>query len=209
MTETTDAAALASALGEATAATTNFGIETARTLASVSENYRRAASGGRDFGSTLAGAFDSVAVKGRSLSDTLKKLALDLSRLALNGAVRSVANSIGGSFASSLGSIFASADGNAIVGGRVKPFARGGVVQSPMLFPLANGLGLAGEAGAEAILPLRRGGDGRLGVAAGGASAPMEITFNVTASDADSFRRSETQIAALINRAAARGARNL
>ncbi len=207
--ETTDATALTDALGEATAATTNFGIETARTLASVSENYRRAASGGRDFGSTLAGAFDSVAVKGRSLSDTLKKLALDLSRLALNGAVRSVANSIGGSFASSLGSIFASADGNAIVGGRVRPFARGGVVQSPMLFPLANGVGLAGEAGAEAILPLKRGGDGRLGVAAAGAAAPIEITFNVTATDAESFRRSETQIAALINRAAARGLRNL
>lgn len=182
MTETTDAAELARALDAATAATTNFGIETARTLASASENYRRAAVGGRDFGSALAGAFDSVAVKGRSLSDTLKKLALDLSRLTLDGAVRSVANSIGGSLAGSLGSLFASADGNVIAGGRVKPFARGGVIRSPMLFPLESGLGLAGEAGAEAILPLRRGGDGKLGVAAGGGQATMAITFNVAPS---------------------------
>lgn len=51
---------------------------------------------------------------------------------------------------------------------------------SPAYFPLAGGLGLAEEAGAEAILPLARGSDGRLGVSAGGGA--VNVTFNVTAS---------------------------
>lgn len=48
----------------------------------------------------------------------------------------------------------------------VMPFAKGGVVATPSYFPLGNTLGVAGERGAEAILPLARGGDGRLGVRA-------------------------------------------
>ncbi|MEN6541997.1 phage tail tape measure protein [Parvibaculum sp.] len=209
MTDPNDPSALAAALDAASAATRNFGTETARTLSSVTDNYRRASSGGRDFGSALTRAFDDVALKGRSLSDTLKTLALDLSKLVLNNAVKSVANSAGSSLVSSLGTLFASADGNVIAGGRVKPFAKGGVLSSPMLFPLENGTGLAGEAGPEAIMPLQRGSDGRLGVAAQGNSQPVTIHFNVTATDAASFRRSETQIAAMLNRMANRGARNL
>jgi lambda family phage tail tape measure protein len=213
MTDTNDPVALTSAMEGAAAATRAFGAETTRTLSGVTSDYKRAASGGRDFGRTLTGAFDDVALRGKSLSDTLQKLALNLSKLVLNNAVNSigssVGNSFGSSFASMAGSLFASADGNVISGGRIKPFAKGGVVASPMLFPLQGGTGLAGEAGAEAILPLQRGSDGRLGVAAGGAAQPMQITFNVTAADADSFRRSETQIAAMINRAASRGQRNM
>lgn len=209
MTDNTDPAALAAALNEATAATRNFGAETARTLSSVNDSYRRASSGGRDLGSSLTSAFDSVALKGKSLSDTLRKLALDLSQLVLNSALKSVLSSGSGSLGSSIGSLFASADGNVIAGGRVKPFAKGGVLNSPMLFPLENGMGLAGEAGAEAIMPLQRGADGRLGVASQGGQAPVTIHFNVTAADASSFRRSETQIAAMLNRMTSRGTRNL
>lgn len=56
---------------------------------------------------------------------------------------------------------------------RVTAFARGGVLTGPALFPLSGGLGLAGEAGFEAIMPLKRGPDGSLGVAGGG------VTVNV------------------------------
>jgi hypothetical protein len=49
-------------------------------------------------------------------------------------------------------------------------FAKGGVVSSPTLFQFADGgavqAGLMGEAGPEAIMPLKRGPDGKLGVAA-------------------------------------------
>lgn len=62
------------------------------------------------------------------------------------------------------------ANGGAFAGG-VQMFANGGaftnsVVSRPTLFPFANGTGLMGEAGPEAIMPLRRDGSGRLGVSA-------------------------------------------
>lgn len=205
MTEDNDPEALTLAMEAAAEATRAFGLETQRTMKAVTDDFRRAGAGGRDFGSAVAGAFDGIALKGRSLSDVLKKLALDLSRMALESA----GNAMGSAISSGVGNLFASAKGNAFSDGRVMPFAKGGVVSSPMLFPLRGGTGLAGEAGAEAILPLRRGADGRLGVAAEGGAAPMQITFNVTAADAESFRRSESQVAAMLARVAGRGSRNL
>jgi phage-related minor tail protein len=89
--------------------------------------------------------------------------------------------------------------------GGVTAFAKGGVVASPSYFSTGGGLGLAGEAGAEAILPLSRGSDGRLGVAAPGRA--VNVTFNVTASDARSFAASEAEISAMLLRAVKRGTR--
>lgn len=60
------------------------------------------------------------------------------------------------------------ADGGVFSGGRVTPFANGGVVGGPTVFPMSNGVGLMGEAGPEAIMPLKRGRDGKLGVEGGG-----------------------------------------
>ncbi|MGV8996405.1 MAG: phage tail tape measure protein [Parvibaculaceae bacterium] len=209
MSDPNDPVALTSAMDAASAATRAFGAETVRTLSNVSGEYRRAGTSGRDFGRSLTSAFDDVALKGKSLSDTLQKLALDLSRMVLNKAVMSIGTSVGTSIASAFGgTVTASADGNVFSGGRVKPFAKGGVVSSPMLFPLQGGMGLAGEAGAEAIMPLQRGADGRLGVASAGSGAG-NIVFNVTARDAESFRRSETQIGAMLARVASRGQRNM
>ena len=92
------------------------------------------------------------------------------------------------------------------------PFAKGGVVAAPSYFPLGRGLGLMGEQGAEAILPLARGPDGRLGVRSAGGGAPgrpVNVTVNIAAAGADSFRRSEAQVAAALARAVARGQRGL
>lgn len=65
-----------------------------------------------------------------------------------------------------------SAHGNVFYGGNVVPFARGGVVNQPTIFPMANGAGLMGEAGPEAVMPLRRLGNGDLGVQTAGGGAP-------------------------------------
>jgi hypothetical protein len=91
---------------------------------------------------------------------------------------------------------------------QVRPFAAGGVVTGPTVFPLRTGTGLMGEAGPEAILPLARGADGRLGVQAGGSARPVQVTVNVSTPDVEGFRRSGGQIAAQMGRALARGQRN-
>jgi len=93
--------------------------------------------------------------------------------------------------------------------GGLTAFAAGGVIATPAYFSLGpGGLGVAGEAGPEAILPLARGRDGRLGVAMSGSSAAASVIVNIAMPDADSFRRSEAYITGQIARAVARGQRS-
>jgi len=82
-----------------------------------------------------------------------------------------------GDFGATAGLSSIAAKGNVYSGGQeVQAFAKGGVVSSPTLFPMANGgTGLMGEAGAEAVMPLRRTSNGRLGVEASGASPNITI----------------------------------
>ena len=70
-------------------------------------------------------------------------------------------------------------------------------------------MGLMGEAGAEAIMPLGRTADGRLGVAAEPGRAPTHVTVNIATPDVAGFERSQTQISAALARAVARGQRGL
>jgi phage-related minor tail protein len=64
------------------------------------------------------------------------------------------------------------------------------------------------ERGAEAVMPLARGPDGRLGVRSQ-AGRPVSVTVNIATPDAESFRRSEAQVSAALARAVARGQRGL
>lgn len=164
---------------------------------------------GRQFSNSLVSAFEGIAVKGKSVSDVVRGLALNLSQLVLKSALRPLTNALGGALAGLLGGGLGFAKGGVLQQRMPVPFASGGVIQSPVTFPLAQGqMGLAGERGAEAIMPLARGPDGRLGVAAQGGGA-MSVTFNVSTPDAESFRRSESQVAAMVARAVALGQRNL
>jgi lambda family phage tail tape measure protein len=74
-----------------------------------------------------------------------------------------------------------SANGNAFGANGIIPFAKGGIVNSPTLFPFAKGVGLMGEAGPEAILPLSRGPGGKLGVMASGGGGDVNVVVNVDA----------------------------
>jgi lambda family phage tail tape measure protein len=71
-----------------------------------------------------------------------------------------------------------SEDGNVFDQRGFVPFAKGGIVSGPTVFPFANGTGLMGEAGPEAIMPLSRGSDGKLGVAAANGNSAPKITIN-------------------------------
>jgi phage-related minor tail protein len=163
---------------------------------------------GRQFGTALGTAFDGIAVKGKSLGDVLRTLALDVSRMAFRAAFRPLEQSFGSGLASLFSGGLGTGGAASLAQGTPVPFAKGGVIASPIAFPLGGGTGIAGESGAEAIMPLARGPDGRLGVAASGSSG-VNVTVNVTATDVESFRRSETQIAALLARALGQGQRNL
>lgn len=164
---------------------------------------------GRRFSSSLGRAFADIALKGKGLNDVLRSLALSLSQIALKAALKPLTDSIGGMLSGLVSGGMKFGNGGVLHQGMPVPFAAGGVVSSPVTFPLAGGrLGLAGERGAEAILPLARGPDGRLGVASQGGGG-VSVTFNVSTPDADSFRRSETQVAAMVARAVATGQRNL
>lgn len=88
-----------------------------------------------------------------------------------------------------------SANGNVFAANGIVPYAMGGIVTRPTLFPFANGgsigTGLMGEAGPEAIIPLQRGANGKLGVAGGGGTT--NIVVNVDASGGTSVSGDEAQ----------------
>jgi hypothetical protein len=97
----------------------------------------------------------------------------------------------GGNF---LSSILGSADGNVFSGGsQIQAYANGGVVDGPTYFPMSGSkTGLMGEAGPEAIMPLKRGSNGKLGVeASGGGSQAINITqnFSFSANGDESVKR--------------------
>jgi phage-related minor tail protein len=166
---------------------------------------------GRQFSRSMISAFEGIAVQGRSLGDVIRSLGLSLSRMVLSATFKPLEQGIGRLFTSLLsgGAALGFAKGGVLQRGTPIPFAKGGVIAAPIAFPLTGGrTGLAGERGAEAIMPLTRTADGRLGVAAAG-SGRTNITINIATPDVESFARSETQIAALVARALGRAERNL
>jgi len=199
----------------ATSASGRLGKEAKNAFAGIAREGDRASKMGQDLHRALGSAFDDLVVGGRSFQDVLKSLAVDLAKLAAQDIFGTgVGGGQSGGAGALLGDLFGSiptpnAKGNVFDQGRIHAFAKGGVLSNPALFPMQGGVGLAGEAGAEAILPLARGADGKLGVASQGGGHALNITFNVTATDAASFKRSESQIAAMLQRTVSRGNRNL
>lgn len=127
---------------------------------------------GKKAASAIRGAFDNLF---DDPAAALKNLSKQLFQMALYAQL-----------AKSMPSVFGSngiiplmnANGNAFDGGRVQAFATGGIVSSATMFPMRGGMGVMGEAGPEAIMPLTRVG-GKLGVAAvGGGGSNVVVNVN-------------------------------
>ncbi|MDO5647988.1 phage tail tape measure protein [Paracoccus sp. (in: a-proteobacteria)] len=155
----------------------------------------------------LRRAFDGLVFDGAKLSDALIGVGRSIADTVYSIAMKPVQNAVAGAVAGGIANLYPVAE-NAFTQSRVVPFAKGGVVSQPVHFPMKGATGLMGEAGPEAIMPLRRGADGRLGVAAAGGPAPVNVTINVSTPDVAGFQRSQSQIAAQMSRVLARGDRN-
>ncbi|WFR96238.1 phage tail tape measure protein [Rhizobium tumorigenes] len=163
----------------------------------------------RSFGSALGSALASATTGGKGLDGVLQGLASRLTNIALSAGLKPLETALGGaadSLSSGIGKLFGFARGG--VPGNVTAFADGGVVASPTYFPMGSDLGLMGEAGSEAILPLKRGSDGSLGVASSGGGG-SSVVVNITTPDVQGFQKSQAQISAMLARTALRGQRNL
>lgn len=166
----------------------------------------------RSVGTSLKSAFGSLIVDGDRLSTVMGKLGSSIAGKAFSNALTPVTNALGGAVTTGVNSLVSGfmpfKDGGALSSGRVRAFATGGIVGQPTFFPMRGGAGLMGEAGPEAIIPLARGSDGKLGVRSAGGGSSVHVTMNISTPDAESFQRSKSQVAAQLSRALSRGERN-
>ncbi|WP_299843161.1 phage tail tape measure protein [uncultured Roseovarius sp.] len=199
-------------LGQATtmAAAFNTELERVKTTFSGAGQDVKALDTGISRG--LRSAIKGAVLDGDSLSDSLHTLANSMVNSAFNSAVRPVADHVGGLVSQGIGNLmgglFPFANGASFSQGRVQPFASGGVVDGPVTFPMRGGTGLMGEAGPEAIMPLSRGADGKLGVRGAGGGGNVSVVMNIKTPDVQGFRRSQAQIADQMGRVIGRGGRN-
>ncbi len=203
--------ALELSLGQAAGMAASFDVELQRMRSSLTQTGVDIATLERGFSGGLRRAFDGVMFDGMKLSDALRTIGQSMTNAAYSAAVRPVANHFGGLLAGGVGglveNLFPFENGGSFSQGRVTPFANGGVVNRATMFPMRGGVGLMGEAGPEAIMPLARGSDGKLGVRTQGGGA-VNVVMNITTPDVQGFQRSQGQIAAQMGRALSRGQRN-
>lgn len=190
--------------------TSGFDLGGLRTMNTLTQSLTKASEA---FGKSITNAFARGVIEGKRFEDVLRSIGSSLTESLLKSALKplqSGLSSLLGSGIKSLAGLFGGAFGGGAASS-VSVFADGGVVAAPSYFAMGRGLGLMGERGAEAIMPLSRGPDGKLGVRAGGGEGrrPFSVTVQVSTPDADSFRRSEAQVSAAIARAVARGSRAL
>lgn len=203
--------ALELTLGDTGAVVAGFDGELQQMRASLAATGTDVAALDKGISRGLRKAFDGLVFDGENLSEALKTLAQSMIDATYRAALKPVTDQVGGLISSAVGGLVGGilpfADGASFSQGRVRPFASGGVVSGPVTFPMRGGMGLMGEAGPEAIMPLARGADGKLGVRSTG-GAPVNVVMNISTPDVGGFRRSQGQIATQMSRALGRAQRN-
>lgn len=149
-----------------TRAIENYATEAAKTADHVGQVWTNGMN-------TAADALVNFAKTGKlSVSSLVDSVLTDLLRLEARSAVSSMANAFTGSgglsgLGSAIGSFFGFADGAVFNSPSLNAYSSG-VYTSPQPFKFADGAGVFAEAGPEAIMPLKRGANGQLGVQASG-----------------------------------------
>lgn len=137
---------------------------------SAVDSLKKVIKSGGDLGKTISSAFKDIAKN--YLNSQIEKIFNSLGKV-LSKSSNPVMSFIGGLFTkkNAMGGVYDSPSLSAY---------SGGVYDSPRMFAFANGAGVFAEAGPEAIMPLTRGSDGKLGVrASGGGSEPTHIRVYV------------------------------
>lgn len=166
--------------------------------------------------SNLSSAILTPLQQGESAFDRLGKIGLNVVQMIGQEIIRNLLKQItlektlaaikkvGGLFGSFFGgggmaiAGTTAANGKVFSRGKVLPFARGGIVNKPTLFPMKNGTGLMGEAGPEAIMPLTRK-NGKLGVEASGNQTVVNI-YNQSQSQIETRQREDGGMDVIIKR---------
>ena len=136
----------------------------------------------------LADGFVELAMTGKaSFGELARSILADLQRMILKALFFKALFGLFPGLESFLGfekgGVVESAKGNVFAENKVVPYKSGGVIDRPVIFPMAKGMGLAGEAGPEAILPLKRGRGGRLGVEASGGVGNVVVNVDASGSN--------------------------
>lgn len=147
-------------------------------LAALDEKYNVMTASMERARDNMVGFFKSIITGAKSAKDAIGELIAKLADRMLTSGLESLANGLFGGGSGGLFSFLFNADGNAFQNGSVTPFAKGGVVSSATAFPMRGGVGVMGEAGPEAIMPLTRIG-GKLGVKSTGGGAGGQVSVVV------------------------------
>ena len=174
------------------------GIDTQNMAKSISSSLSSGIINAVRNGGNAFESFSNIAVT--ALQKVLDKI-LEMS--VINPILNSITGGIGGggifgTILGGIGSLFGFKNGAAFKNGKIIPFARGGVVNKPTVFPMKNGAGLMGEAGAEAIMPLTRK-NGKLGVEATNTGAVVNI-YNYSGASVETQKRDDGSLDVFIKR---------
>jgi tape measure domain-containing protein len=185
-------------------------------LEKVGRQLRRIRTFADDVGEAFARNFEDAILHVKSFGDAMRSLLEDISRLVIRQTVTAPLAGLVSQLTGGFLNMFGGGGFNPVAAGSqaavgagfsaasaiapIPKFASGGVFNSPHGFMYGGGrMGVLGERGPEAVMPLSRTADGRLGVAGGGGSTVNVNVYGVQ--DVAGFKASERQIAARMARA--------
>ena len=130
-----------------------------------------------------------------NFADFTRSILADMARIIVRQAF---IKPLLGLFGFADGGVVENAMGNVYGSNGIQKFARGGVVHSPTIFPFKNGIGLMGEAGSEAIMPLKRHSNGKLGVEASGGMGSVVVNVDAKGTSAQGDNSKSKELGRMI-----------